>query len=618
MIKPCRSRISQRTFASVLLLVLSACSSSPKATTSINPPGKVSATAAQAYWDKFERDVEELDVRVNEAQWAAMTNITDETEAAASAASEEYMAFTSKTFKESMAFKGVQGSPALERAFKLLTSASYAPSPDDAKLRKELASVMTKMEGLYGKGKYCEGEGALETCKDLGELSDVLKESRDYDELTRAWAGWRTISPEIKPLYERFVQIANMGAKEIGMSDVGEGWRSWYDMPTSAFPNEIDKLWAQVKPLYEDLHCYARAKLAKQYPERFDPKGEIPAHLVGNMWAQDWTNIYDILQPYASKVQIDIDGALESQGYDALKMVRTGEAFFTSLGMKPLPPSFFEKSMFVKPENREVVCHASAWDVQNNDDVRIKMCIKPTEEDLITIHHELGHIYYYLYYNNLPNIFQSGAHDGFHEAIGDVIALSMTDEYYEKIGLLKKAPQLNEKELVNAQMRRALEKIAFLPFGRMIDQWRWDVFAGKVAPADYNKHWWKLRSQYQGIKAPIARAATDFDPGAKYHIPGNTPYMRYFMSFILQFQMHKALCEASGHEGPLHTCSIHESQEAGEKMMALLKLGQSQPWQDALEAMTGSRTMDASALLEYFAPLQGYLKEANQGQTCGW
>ncbi len=604
----------------LILLSLSVVSACSKNTTKSSSTSEAVATpeAAKAFWDSYEKESEVLDVKVNLAQWAAMTNITDETEKVASASNEEYMAFNSRTFKEAMKYKDVKGDAALERALGFLTSAPYVPSPDNDAKRKELAEIMTKMEGMYGKGEYCTGDGDKKSCRDLGELSEVLKSSRNYDELLEAWNGWRTVSPQMKPLYSRFVELANEGAKEMGLEDTGAGWRSWYDMSTEDFSQTVDRLYSEVEPLYKDLHCYAREQLSQKYPGKMKADGAIPAHLLGNMWAQGWENIYDIMQPYASKTNIDIDGELVKQGYDAIKMVKAGESFFTSLGMKSLPDSFWTNSMFVQPEDRDVVCHASAWDVTNDDDVRIKMCIKQNEEDLITIHHELGHIYYYLYYNNLPNVFQGGAHDGFHEAIGDAIALSMTNDYYNKIGLLDRVPEQNEKELINAQMRRALEKIAFLPFGRMIDQWRWDVFSGKVGPDDYNGHWWKLRKQFQGVESPNVRPAEAFDPGAKYHIPGNTPYVRYFLSFILQFQMHKALCDAAGFEGPLNECSIHGSKEAGEKMMALLSMGKSKPWQDALEAMTGTRDMSAGALLEYFAPLRTFLAEQNKGKQCGW
>ncbi len=390
-------------------------------------------------------------------------------------------------------------------------------------------------------------------------------------------------------------------------------------MPAADFEKETDRLWGQVKPLYDDLHCYVRAQLVKKYgKDKVNPEGPIPAHLTGNMWAQEWAYLYPMVEPYKGQASLDVTAALKKQKYDEVKMVKLGESFFTSLGLDPLPQTFWQRSMFKKPADREVVCHASAWDVTYSDDLRIKMCIKINEEDLTTIHHELGHNYYFHYYYQLPVLFQQGANDGFHEAIGDALTLSITPEYLKKVGLLNALPPKNEKNLINLQMKDALDKVAFLPFGRMIDQWRWDVYSGKTPPAGYNAAWWELRKKYQGVSAPIARSEADFDPGAKYHIPANVPYMRYFLARILQFQFHRALCKAAGFQGPLNECSIYGNKAAGEKLRALLAMGSSKPWQEALFAMTGERTMDASALTDYFQPLQTWLKKQNEGQKCGW
>ncbi len=273
--------------------------------------------------------------------------------------------------------------------------------------------------------------------------------------------------------------------------------------------------------------------------------------------------------------------------------------------------------MLVKPRDREVVCHASAWDVTYDNDVRIKMCIQVDEDNLITVHHELGHIYYYQYYHMLPALFQQGANDGFHEAIGDAVALSVNPTYLNKIGILKAVPN-NEKALINLQLKDALDKVAFLPFGYLMDKWRWDVFSGKTTPDQYNATWWKLRTQYQGIAPASARPADAFDPGAKYHIPANTPYARYFLARILQFQLHKAMCDAAGHKGPLHTCSVAGNADAGKRLSEMLALGASEPWPVAMKKLTGQETMDAKALLDYFGPLQTWLKEQNKGKNCGW
>lgn len=581
-------------------------------------PSKKTPAQAKAFITKTNEELEEIWTRSAKAQWAKATDITDEHDKAAATLTAEVMAYETKAIAEAATYDGVKADPDTRRQLDLLKLTSTVPAPDDEAKRKELADITAKMESAYGKGEFCTNPDDDKTCKDLGELSDVLATSRDYDEQLKAWEGWRTISVPMKKDYERFVELGNEGAKAIGYGDMGVLWRSRYDMSPEAFEQEMDRLWEQVKPLYEQLHCHIRAKLSETYGEdKVAKDGMIPAHLSGNMWTQEFANLYPMLEPYKGQPSIDVTRALAKKKTTEIEMVKMGEAFFTSMGLNPLPDTFWERSMFVQPKDRDVVCHASAWDVTSNNDLRIKMCIKINHEDLVTIHHELGHNYYYNNYYTKPVLYQQGAHDGFHEAIGDAIALSITPKYLAEIGLLGKVSESDEA-VINKQMQDALSKIMFLPFGKMIDQWRWDVFSGKVKPDQYNAHWWKLRAKYQGVMPPSERGEEHFDPAAKYHIPANTPYARYFLAHILQFQFHKAMCQAAGHEGPLHTCSVYGSKEAGEKLAAMLAMGSSKPWPDAMEKLTGTREMDGAAVVEYFEPLMGYLKTQNEGRSCGW
>jgi peptidyl-dipeptidase A len=443
-----------------------------------------------------------------------------------------------------------------------------------------------------------------------------MAESRNEAELLDVWRGWHAIAPPMKPKYERFVVLADQGARDLGYEDNGAYWRSNYDMPADAFAAELDRLWTQVRPLYEALHAHVRASLAKAYPGKVPEKGLIPAHLLGNIWAQQWGNIYPLVGVPANGPGYDLTELLKAKKVDELEMVRYGERFFTSLGFDPLPPTFWERSLFKKPRDRDVVCHASAWDVDNDLDLRIKMCIDITGEDFVTIHHELGHNFYQRAYRHQPFLFRDGANDGFHEAIGDTIALSVTPGYLQKVGLLATPPG-NEGDL-EFLMRMALDKVAFLPFGLLVDQWRWKVFSGEVTPGRYNSAWWELRRKYQGVDAPVARTEADFDPGAKYHVAANVPYMRYFLAHILQFQFHRAACRQAGFTGPLHQCSIYANKEVGKKLDTMLAMGKSRPWPEALYAMTGERQIDATAILDYFAPLKKWLDEQNKGRTLGW
>ncbi|MCY1037083.1 M2 family metallopeptidase [Corallococcus sp. BB11-1] len=603
--------------AALSLVAISGCAQTTPAPASKSPVAEATPAEAKQFAEKLNADLKKLWTRQATADWIKSTYITDDTERNVAAINEEVMAYVNGAIKESRRFDGLTLDADTARILHLLRVSQTLPAPANAAQRAELAATAAKLDGLFGKGKYCGKDGKAK-CRDLGDLSDVMAQSRDEPTLLEAWQGWHSISRPMRPLYTQLVNASNAGAKDIGFNDLGTLWRSGYDMPPEEFEKEAQRLWGQVKPMYDELHCYVRGRLAKQYGEAKVPAGKpIPAHLLGNMWAQEWNNIYPLVEPFPGQASLDVDAALVKQGYDAQKMVKLGEKFFTSLGLKPLPQTFWERSQFTKPRDRDVVCHASAWDVTYDNDLRVKMCIKPTEEDLVTIHHELGHNYYYTYYYKLPVLFQAGANDGFHEAIGDALTLSITPSYLQQAGLLS-AVEKNDKNVINLQLKDALEKVAFLPFGLLVDQWRWDVFSGKVTPEDYNKSWWALRQKYQGVGAPVDRTEQDFDAGAKYHVPANVPYTRYFLARILQFQFHKSLCEAAGITGPLNECSIYGNKAAGQRLQAMLELGASKPWPEAMFAMTGGRQIDATPMLEYFAPLRRWLQEQNKGQKCGW
>jgi len=602
-----------------LLLTLSACSGKP-ATTGAADAGAQKQETADEFVVRVNRETAENDKEQGAADFTQKTFINVDTQLLNARASDRQLAYISKAAEESKRYDNEKLSPETARAIQLLRVNVAAPAPRDAAKRAEMTTLLSKLSAMYGEGKYCPPNKGPEACQHLDELSATLAKSRNYDELVEAWKGWHDTAAPMREPYRRFAELANEGARELGYKDLGVMWRARYDMAPEEFDAVAEKLWQQVKPLYDELHCHTRAALAKKYGEDKVPAGQpIPAQLLGNMWSQAWNNIYDdILKPYPGASIETADRKLKAEKWDAVKMTRSAESFYTSLGFPQLPQTFWERSMLVRPRDREVVCHASAWDMNPAEhDVRIKMCMGPTEEDLFTIYHELGHVYYYLSYSQLPNLFRTGANDGFHEAIGDTVNLSVTPGYLARIGLIN-AVKPSPEAVINQQMKMALDKIAFLPFGRLIDQWRWKVFSGEIPPEHYNQAWWELRRHYQGIAPPVPRTEKDFDPGAKFHIPDNTPYTRYFLSYILQFQFHKALCDASGYKGPLHECSVFESKEAGRRFQEMLALGASQPWPATLEKLTGTREIDAGPIIEYFQPLIAWLKEQNKGQKCGW
>ncbi len=626
---------------------LAACGGAPESSAPANSAATTAPKeSADAFIARVNAYIKDATPEMTSSQWLASTYINDDSQRVSAASNERYLAQKNAFIEQARTYDASKESPATARALKLLLSDTPMPAPRDPAKLKEITEIATRMEATYGAGKWCPQGGE---CLDIGGISRILAdtEGSTYEQQLDAWNGWHQISVPMRKDYQRFAELTNEGAREMGFADTGEVWRSGYDMTPAELSAETDRLWGQVEPLYKQLQCYTRNKLVAKYGERGQVNGMIPAHLTGNLWQQDWAGLWPILEPYKGVGSLDVSAALK-QRRDAIagdlvaksgglgkltaeqqvelsrkadfesatQMTKLAEGFYTGLGMPALPASFYTDSQLVQPRDRDVVCHASAWPMNTEGEVRIKMCIQPTEEELTTIYHELGHIFYYLAYKHLPPMFQNGAHDGFHEAIGDTIVLSMTPEYLASIGLVEK-PVVSDEAVINSQMRMALQKVAFLPFGLMIDRWRWGVFDGSITPANYNAAWWELKAKYQGVAPATPRGEDLFDPGAKYHVPGNTPYTRYFLSHILQFQFYKALCDAAGHTGPLYQCNFANNPEAGKRYWAMLSKGASQPWQQTLKELTGGEQADASAVLEYFAPLDAWLKKQNEGQDCG-
>jgi peptidyl-dipeptidase A len=595
---------------------------------------------AQAFIDNANAELLMLATEASHAEWTAETDITDDTEDTAARLNEEATGRTLAITADSHRFDHIQLPPDLRRQIMLLQVNAPA-APKDPKLLAEQSQLAAQLTGMYGKGKFCPDTQDDSKCMGIDAISGIMAKSRDPQELTKLWVGWHSIGAPMRDKYARFMDLQNIGARELGYHDTGELWRAGYDMTPAQFSAEVERTWQQLEPLYRELHTYVRARLIAKYGEPANrPDGMIPAQLLGNMWAQEWGNIYDIVAPTDPKLSqfkpIDLESALQQQiaekdpaaapafavGVDpssdkghaaslaaSRDMVHYGENFFKSLGFAPLPATFWERSQFVHPRDRDVVCHASAWDVDNVQDLRVKMCIEVNADYFTTVHHELGHNFYQRAYNKQPFLFRNGANDGFHEAIGDSIALSITPAYLKQLGLAGDEPPAQAD--IPLQLRTALDKVAFLPFALALDKWRWEIFSGEVKPADYNKAWWQLREKYQGVAPPVDRTEADFDAGAKNHVPTNVPYIRYFLARIYQFQFYKAMCDASGYKGPLNRCSFYGSKEAGDKLNRMLETGQSRPWQETLKEMTGTDHLDAQPMLDYFAPLYTWLKEQN-------
>jgi peptidyl-dipeptidase A len=600
-------RLGRAALVAAALAVAGACARTDPAPT---------AADAKTFLDDVNATMLRLGTELGQAGWIYSTYITQDTEALNARANQAYIDAVARFAKEAARFDDVEVPSDQRRQLELLKLALELVTPSDPKAAEEVTKLASGMEATYGRGKWCREPDNPGSCLDIEQITEVMATSRDEPQLREVWQGWHTISVPVRHDYTRFVELANTGARELGFADTGAMWRLKYDMPAEAFTTEVDRLWDQVRPLYLSLHAYVRMKLRERYGDVVPAAGPIPAHLLGNIWAQDWSNVFDLVASGGADPGYSLDDILKARRTSAVEMTRIGERFYTSLGLAPLPPTFWQRSLFVKPADRDVVCHASAWSIDLADDVRIKMCIDPTAEDFQTIHHELGHNYYQRAYKDQPVLFRDSANQAFHEAIGDTVALSLTPEYLVRIGLLDRAPDASRD--IGLLLSQALAKVAFLPFGLVIDQWRWDVFSGAIPPSNYNTAWWERRLRYQGVAPVEPRGEAFFDPGAKYHVPANYSYTRYFLAHILQFQFHRELSKIAGCQAPLHRCSIYESQEAGRRLDAMLQLGASRPWQEALEALTGSREMDASAMVDYFAPLKAWLDEQLKGQPVGW
>lgn len=594
---------------SVTPKIISTLLASALAATSVTalaaPAAKPTAAEAESFLADTEAKLNKLNNEQSRAAWVGSNFITDDTEGIASYFAERYLTASGEAAIGARRFNGLKLPAESARKIMLLQQTLVFADPKE---REQYAQLQAAMNGAYGKAKYCS---TPDNCMALGEMEKVLATSRDEAKLKEMWVGWHAQSPSYKQKYTDYVALSNKGAQQMGFADTGVMWRSQYDMPPEAFAAEMERLWQQVKPLYDSLLTYTRYKLRATYgPDVVPLDGPIPSHLFGNMWSQNWSNLYPLLKPTTGASSYDLTKVLEQRKTDAKQMTRYAEGFYTSLGMQKLPASFWERSLLTKPRDRDVVCHASAWPLNEKDDVRIKMCITPTAEDFTVIHHELGHIYYFLAYTKQPFLFRNGANDGFHEAIGDTVALSITPSYLKQIGLMDQEPDVTAD--IPQLLERALSKVAILPFAYSVDKWRWDVYSGKTKPADYDKSWWQLREQYMGMKRPApVNGTSGFDAGAKYHVAADVPYARYFLADMLQFQFHRALCREAGYTGPLNRCSVYGNAKAGAKLQQMLALGASKPWPEALKAISGEDKIDGNALLEYFAPLKTWLDQQN-------
>ncbi|MBY0565835.1 MAG: M2 family metallopeptidase [Hyphomonadaceae bacterium] len=597
------------------IAAFTACANTATMDGGASAQGATTPEAAQAYVEAAEAELAERSQYEARIAWVYNTYINFDTEWLLQRSDAEATEARVRLASGAGRFANTELPADIRRKIDLLRLSLVLPAPQTEGAAAQLSEITTRLASRYSTGRidYQGRQVALD------ELETLMGTERNAARLEEIWTEWHQVAAPMRDDYTRMVEIANQGARDLGFDNVGQMWLSNYDMPAADMEREVERLWGQLQPFYEQLHCHVRTRLSATYGEAIQPRdGPIRADLLGNMWAQDWSTLMPIMRPRGARATYDTTSLLTRANYDAVRMTRTAEGFYTSLGLAPLPETFWERSMLTRPRDRDVVCHASAWDLDSREDLRVKQCIQINAEHFQTIHHELGHNYYQRAYMDQPYLYQNGAHDGFHEAIGDFIALNITPEYLVEIGLLRRGQIPPASADTSLLMEQALNKIAFLPFALTMDQWRWQVFDGRITPDRYNAAWWELRERYQGITPPNTRTEEHFDPGAKYHIANNVPYLRYFLSYVLQFQFYEAACQQAGWEGPLHRCTVYGNREVGERFNQMMEMGASRPWPDALEAFTGTRQMDGGAMARYFQPLMAYLEEQNEGQDCGW
>jgi len=575
-----------------------------------------------------EEELRQSAVRSTFASWNYESNITDATQKVSDRATEAASLLTKKLGKEAQKFDIAQiQNLDVKRKLKLMKNIGTAALPKQQ--LKEFIELTTNMGKAYSTAKVLDRETGQKSLSLEPELTTILARSRDPATLRYYWEQWREQSgKKIRNMYHKYVGLYNQAAKANGFVDASLMKVSAYESDT--FQQEMEDTWQGLRPLYQQLHAYVRTKLGEHYgPDVVPGRGPLPAHLLGNMWAQSWNNIADILRPFPTKPSINVTGEMIRQGWTPRKMFEKADDFFQSMGMDPMPPKFWSGSILEKPKDgRELTCHASAWDFYNGEDFRIKQCTRVNQEDFVTVNHEMGHVQYFLQYNNQSYLYRDGANPGFHEGVADILSLAVgTATYFQKLGLLGEEVDIGDEETnINILFDMALERIAFLPFGYLVDKFRWDVYSGRTSLDNMNCHWWKLRHEIQGLAPPGPRDNSQFDAGAKYHVAGDVGYVRYFTAFIYEFQFYRALCLESGDyvpgdpKKPLHRCNFYGNTAAGDKLRAMLQMGASRPWMEAMEKMTGQRAMSTKAIREYFGPLETWLQQENRraGVEVGW
>lgn len=583
---------------------------------------------AQNFLEEFNRRAENISYENSIASWNYNTDITEENAIKMNEAGARWSVFYEEASKNASTFPVESITDDLTK-LQIQTLQERGSSVLSAEKYNRLGTVLNTMSTIYSTGTVCKINNPSECLVLEPGLDVIMADSTDYHERLWAWEGWRAeVGRMMRPLYEEYVELENEVARLNNYLDYGDYWRANYEAKSpenykysrDQLIEDVEKTFEQIKPLYEQLHAYVRHRLEQVYgPELISSTGCLPAHLLGDMWGRFWTNLYAVTVPYPAKPNIDVTSAMVEKKWNATKIFKAAEAFFVSIGLSSMTDGFWENSMLTEPnDNRKVVCHPTAWDLGNGD-YRIKMCTKVTMDDFLTAHHEMGHIEYDMAYAKQPFLLRSGANEGFHEAVGEIMSLSAaTPQHLKSLDLLEPTFQDDEETEINFLLKQALTIVGTMPFTYMLEKWRWMVFRGEITKQEWTKRWWEMKRDIVGVVEPVPHDETYCDPAALFHVANDYSFIRYYTRTIYQFQFQEALCREAHHSGPLHKCDITNSTAAGQKLRQLLELGRSKPWTQALESVTGEKYMNATPLLHYFEPLYEWLKKNNSGRFIGW
>ncbi|KAG9486097.1 hypothetical protein GDO78_008918, partial [Eleutherodactylus coqui] len=596
----------------------------------IDPSTQDVTSDAQKFLEEYQREAEPRSYQANLAQWEYNTNITtenaDKMNAAAATWSEFYKNasdlsaqypiddVTNDTVKLQLIYLGNKGSAIL---------------PNDKYAR--LNAILNEMSTIYSTQTVCSPDGTRCLAFEPG-LDQIMLDSTNYEERLWAWEGWRAeAGKKMRKLYEEYVDLENEAARLNGYQDYGDYWRGNYKTLTNDIEysydgndllNDVNSTFYKILPLYKDLHAYVRSRLQEKYGSDYiSSEGGLPAHLLGDMWGRFWTNLYPLVVPYPNTESIDVTDTMVAEKWTVDRMFKEAEKFFESVNLFRLNDNFWNNSMLQEPsDGRKVVCHPTAWDMGMND-FRIKMCSKVNMEDFLTVHHEMGHIQYDMAYHHLPMLLRSGANEGFHEAVGEIMSLSAaTPEHLKSLQLLPSSFIETEETKINFLLRQALTIVGTLPFTYMLELWRWRVFSGEIPKDKWMQTWWDMKREMVGVVEPVGHDESYCDPAALFHVANDYSFIRYYTRTIYQFQFQDALCKIANRSNPLYSCDITNSTAAGDKLRSMLELGNSKPWTEALKSITGGTKIDVQPLLNYFEPLHTWLRNNNtaKNRTVGW